>query len=66
MKKEGVAFCGWVIYHDTDLKSDASDYISQLNFYLKNGSRIVDSCRLNNEMIKAVLVCFNYFKREIF
>jgi hypothetical protein len=56
MKKEGVPFSGWVIDHDTDVKSDGSYYLSPLNFYLKNGFRMDDSRRLNNEMIKAVLV----------
>jgi hypothetical protein len=56
MKKEGVPFSGWVIDHDTDVKSDGNYYLSPLNFYLKNGFSLDDSCRLNNEMIKAVLV----------
>jgi GNAT superfamily N-acetyltransferase len=56
MKKEGVPCSGWVIDHDTDLKSDGNYYLSPLNFYLKNGFSLDDSCRLNNEMIKAVLV----------
>ncbi|MEY3844523.1 MAG: hypothetical protein RL293_945 [Bacteroidota bacterium] len=56
MKKEGMAFSGWVIDHDTDLKSDETFYQSPINFYLKNGFSLDESCRLNNEMIKAVLV----------
>lgn len=56
MKKEGIAFSGWVIDHDTDLKSDETFYQSPINFYLKNGFSLDESCRLNNEMIKAVLV----------
>lgn len=56
MKKENLAFSGWVIDHDSDLRSDGSNYLSPLNFYLKNGLSIDESCRLNNEMIKAVLV----------
>ena len=56
MKKENLAFSGWVIDHDSDLRSDGSNYASPLNFYLKNGFSIDESCRLNNEMIKAVLV----------
>ena len=56
MKKEGLAFSGWVIDHDEDLLSDGRNYLSPLNFYLKNGFSIDVSHRLNNEMIKAVLV----------
>lgn len=56
MKKEDLAFSGWVIDHDLDLLSDGKNYLSPLNFYLKNGFSIDESCRLNNEMIKAVLV----------
>lgn len=56
MKKEGVPFSGWVIDHDSDLRSDGSNYTSPLNFYLKNGFSIDESCRLKTEMIQAVLV----------
>lgn len=56
MKKEGKAFSGWVIDHNLDLKSDGTLYQSPLKFYLKNGFSLDESCRLNNEMIKAVLV----------
>ena len=59
MKKEGLAFSGWVIDHNTDLKSDGTCYLSPVNFYLKNGFSLDESCRLNNEMIKAVLVRAN-------
>lgn len=59
MKKEDLAFSGWVIDHDTDLKSDGSIYHSPLNFYLKNGFTVDVSHLLNNEMIKAVLVRFS-------
>lgn len=56
MKKEDLAFSGWVIDHDLDLLSDGGNYPSPLNFYLKNGFKVDESHRLNNEMIKAVLV----------
>lgn len=56
MKKENLAFSGWVIDHDLDLRSDESNYMSPLSFYLKNGFTVDESHRLNNEMIKAVLV----------
>ena len=58
MKKEGLAFSGWVIDHNDDLLSDGSSYFSPLNFYFKNGFSIDASNHLNNEMIKAVLVRF--------
>ncbi len=56
MKNEDLAFSGWVIDHDLDFRSDESNYMSPLSFYLKNGFSIDESCRLNNEMIEAVLV----------
>lgn len=56
MKNEDLAFSGWVIDHDLDLRSDGSNYMSPLSFYLKNGFSIDESCCLNNEMIEAVLV----------
>lgn len=56
MKNEDLAFSGWVIDHDLDLRSDGSNYMSPLSFYLKNDFSIDESRRLNSEMIKAVLV----------
>ena len=56
MKKENLPYSGWVIDHDLDLRSDGSNYMSPLSFYMKNQFTIDESCRLNNEMIKAVLV----------
>ncbi len=62
MKKEDLVFSGWVIDHNSDLRSDGSNYLSPLNFYLKNAFSIDESCRLNNEMIKAVLVRYKPVK----
>jgi GNAT superfamily N-acetyltransferase len=62
MKKEDLVFSGWVIDHDLDLRSDGSNYASPLNFYLKNAFSIDESCRLNSEMIKAVLVRYQPVK----
>ncbi len=56
LKKEDLAFSGWVIDHDFDLLSDGRNYPSPLNFYIKNGFTVDESHHLNNEMIKAVLV----------
>ena len=62
MKKENLAFSGWVIDHNSDLRSDGSNYLSPLNVYLKNAFSIDESCRLNNEMIQAVLVRYKPVK----
>jgi GNAT superfamily N-acetyltransferase len=60
MKKEGRAFSGWVIDHNHDLKANGSNYLSPLSFYVKNGFTIDQSMRLDNEIIKAVLVRTNH------
>ncbi|MFZ9587626.1 MAG: GNAT family N-acetyltransferase [Crocinitomicaceae bacterium] len=60
MKKEGRAFSGWVIDHNHDHKANGSNYLSPLSFYVKNGFTIDQSMRLDNEIIKAVLVRTNH------
>lgn len=59
MKKEKLPFSGWVIDHDADLLSDGTNYRSPLAFYVKNHFQIDETCRLNTEMIQAVLVRYH-------
>ena len=47
MKKEDLVFSGWVIDHNSDLRSDGSNYLSPLNFYLKNAFSIDASLSCN-------------------
>jgi GNAT superfamily N-acetyltransferase len=49
-------FYGWVIDHNTDLKSNGENYISPLPFYIKQGFEIIPNQRIESEMIQAVLV----------
>jgi GNAT superfamily N-acetyltransferase len=49
-------FYGWVIDHNSDLKSNGENYISPLSFYLKQGFEIMPNQRIESEMIQAVLV----------
>ncbi len=56
LKSAHIEFYGWVIDHNTDLKSSGENYISPLPFYLKQGFAIMPNLRIDTEMIQAVLV----------
>ena len=47
---------GWVIDHDLDKKHNGENYISPLDFYLKNGFRLLSDSRLKSDKISAVKV----------
>lgn len=47
---------GWVIDHNDDLKANGEKYKSPMPFYQKNGFEILHDKRIDNEMIKAVLI----------
>jgi GNAT superfamily N-acetyltransferase len=56
LKEETEEFYGWVIDHNNDLKSNGTYYQTPMPFYLKHGFEILENIRLDNEMIKAVLI----------
>ncbi len=56
LKEENEEFYGWVIDHNDDLKSNGTYYQTPMPFYLKHGFEILENIRLDNEMIKAVLI----------
>jgi GNAT superfamily N-acetyltransferase len=56
LKAENQEFYGWVIDHNDDLKSNGTFYQSPMPFYLKHGFEILSDVRIDNEMIKAVLI----------
>ena len=47
---------GWVIDHDKDKKRNGENYISPLNFYLKNGFEVFPDNRLELEKLSAVKI----------
>ena len=49
-------FYGWVIDHHEDLKANGENYTSPLPFYLKQGFELLPDQRIDNAMIRAVLV----------
>ena len=53
-KEKETVLNAWVIDHDNDIKQNGEAYRSPLNFYLKNGFKVLDSSRLELEMISAV------------
>lgn len=56
LKQENDEFYGWVIDHNEDLKSSGEFYQTPKPFYLKHGFEILNDNRIDNEMIRAVLV----------
>lgn len=56
LKTENKEFYGWVIDHNDDLKLNGEQYLSPMPFYLKHGFKILNDQRIDNEMIKAVLI----------
>ena len=47
---------GWVIDHNNDIKVNGMLYKSPLDFYVKNGFKILPDKRLETEMISAVQI----------
>lgn len=56
LKAENKEFYGWVIDHDEDMKANGEHYKSPMPFYLKHGFEILHDKRIDNDMIKAVLI----------
>lgn len=56
LKQENDEFYGWVIDHNEELKSSGEFYQTPMPFYLKHGFEILNDNRIDNEMIRAVLV----------
>lgn len=56
LKAENKEFYGWVIDHNDDLKINGEHYQTPMPFYLKHGFEILNDIRIDNEMIKAVLI----------
>ena len=56
LKKANNEFYGWVIDHNDDLKANGTTYQSPMPFYLQQGLVILPNTRIDNEMIRAVLI----------
>lgn len=56
LKTENKEIYGWVIDHNDDLKSNGEYYKTPMPFYLKHGFEVLKDNRIDNEMIRAVLI----------
>ena len=56
LKAENDNFYGWVIDHNNDFKLNGEHYNTPMPFYLKHGFEILNDQRIDNEMIRAVLI----------
>ncbi len=56
LKAEESSLCGWVTDHESYVKKDGSPYPSPLGFYLKNGFKVIDDVRFENEKLSAVKI----------
>ena len=56
LKKHHSKLLGWVIDNNNSLKCDGNFYQSPLTFYLNREFNVVDGVRIDNEILKAVLI----------
>lgn len=56
LKHDEVVLNGWVTDHNEDIRSDGKPYISPLNFYVKNGFKVLGDIRFEKGKLKAVKI----------
>ena len=56
LKRNETVLNGWVIDHQNDIKPNKEHYLSPLEFYCKNGFRVNESIRMENDKISAVKI----------
>ncbi|WP_158795451.1 N-acetyltransferase [Pedobacter sp. L105] len=56
LKDKETSLNGWVVDHNHYLRSNAEIYRSPLNFYLKNGFRVIEDVRLELPHLSAVKI----------
>lgn len=56
LKEDEKSLNAWVIDHNTDEKLDGNIYKSPLEFYIKNGFKIMSETRLELEIMSAVKI----------
>ena len=56
LKDKETTLNGWVVDHNHYLRSDVEIYRSPLNFYLKNGFRVIEDVRLELAHLSAVKI----------
>lgn len=56
LKKKESILNGWVIDHNSDKKHNGDRYRSPLEFYIKNGFKVIHETRLELEVMSAVKI----------
>lgn len=56
LKKKESILNGWVIDHNSDKKHNGDRYRSPLEFYIKNGFKVIHEARLELEVMSAVKI----------
>lgn len=56
LSKDYETLNGWVVDHTSYVKKDGSPYLPPLEFYLKNGFRVIPELRMENEQTSAVKI----------
>jgi GNAT superfamily N-acetyltransferase len=56
LKEDNSVLNGWVTDHNNDKKRNGEVYFSPCDFYVKNGFRICEGCRLETEKLSAVKI----------
>lgn len=59
VKDQEKSLHGWVVEHDNYRRSDGETYPSPLNFYLKNGFKIIEEIRLESSKLSAVKITWD-------
>jgi len=54
LKEQEELLSGWVVDHENDKTANGAQYVSPVNFYLKNGFHILPAVRLETEKLSAV------------
>jgi GNAT superfamily N-acetyltransferase len=65
LKSEYDLLFGWVIDHNDDMKINGENYISPMPFYLKHDFEILINIRIENDMIKAVMIKWSSKKETV-
>ena len=55
-KEKNSELNGWVIDHNKDVKQNGDYYISPIDFYTKNGFKIITETRLELNTISAIKI----------
>lgn len=66
LKLDCPEFYGWVIDHNEDKKSNGNPYVSPLQFYIKQGMKVLPEVRVDNDILRAVKIKWKRNETKLF